>query len=84
MTPTRERLDQTLRNYALGNLRAAVRRLKDGDDAVSTPSGGRDWRAVQLDKAVKWAQIAEALRPDPPVYYEGPMPDGIAMEVRTS
>lgn len=84
MTPTKAKMDETLRNYALDNLRSAVRRLKDGDDAVVAPPGGRDWRAIHLDRAVKWAAIADALRPESPVYYEGPMLGSEKMEVRTT
>lgn len=66
MTPSKYTLDEQLRRYALGNLRATLTRLKDGDRSTAPATTAEaSWRELYLNKAAKWAQIAEALRPEP-------------------
>lgn len=83
MTPTRAQKDETLRQYALDNLRASLSRLRSGDALLELPvSPGREsWREHYLNRAAKWATIAEALRPPEPTVVGGRTWDGrIAMD----
>lgn len=66
MTPTKAYEDTRLRKYALNNLRAVLQEMRAIDDRVVDKLGARQDR---LSKAAKWATIAEALRPEPPVYH---------------
>ncbi len=64
-------LDERLRQYALANMKDAVKRLQDCDQLGARASAydivAREarWRHNHLDAAHKWATIAEALRPEP-------------------
>ncbi|MFF5973670.1 hypothetical protein ACFY7C_19295 [Streptomyces sp. NPDC012769] len=64
---SRPQIDAALRSFALENLRDTMCRLKDGDLGLDVPmsSVDRAWRETYLNRAAKWAQIAEALRPEP-------------------
>lgn len=57
-------VDGILRRHALDKVRTIVARLRDGDPAVEVKNES-EWRHNKLTQAAKWAQIAEALRPDP-------------------
>lgn len=69
MTPSRLTADEQLRRYALDNLRACVRRLKDGDGLVRAE--GLEWRANQLAAAAKWAAVVDALNTPSPAVVSG-------------
>lgn len=61
--------DPMLREYALTNLRDVLSTLRSYDRASVARDRAhavpRDWRSDRLEAARSWAQIAEALRPEP-------------------
>lgn len=76
MTKSTRPLDERLREYALTNMKDAVKRLQDCDmlgdraSAYSIVAREAQWRHNHLDAAHKWATIAEALRPEPVKEYD--------------